>query len=139
MAALGFGWYWAHVPTSASKRSRENLRIKNPLELSAAFLFALMFVALLAASHYVVARFGRGGIYGLAAITGTVDVDPFVLGMTQSGQPSTLAAHAIAIAASSNNLMKGFYALGFGDRRTGSEALALLSALALLGLAALFF
>jgi uncharacterized membrane protein (DUF4010 family) len=139
MAALGFGWYWAHVPTSGSKRSRENLRIKNPLELSAAFLFALMFVALLAASHYVVARFGRGGIYGLAAITGTVDVDPFVLGMTQSGQPSTLAAHAIAIAASSNNLMKGFYALGFGDRRTGSEALALLSALALLGLAALFF
>lgn len=138
-AALVFGWYWARVPTPGRKSGRENLLIKNPLELSAAFLFALMFVALLAASHYVIARFGRGGIYGLAAITGTVDVDPFVLGMTQSGQPSMLAGHAIAIAASSNNLMKGFYAFSFGDRRTGTDALALLAALALIGLAALFF
>jgi uncharacterized membrane protein (DUF4010 family) len=139
LAGLGFGWYWARVPSSGSTENTENLRIKNPLELSAAFLFALMFVALLAASHYVAAHFGRGGIYGLAAITGTLDVDPFVLGMTQSGQPSILAGHAIAIAASSNNLMKGLYAFGFGDRRTGSEALVLLAALALVGLVALMF
>jgi len=138
-AGLAFGWYWARVPASGRKSGRENLRIKNPLELSAAFFFAAMFVVLLAASQYVIARFGRGGIYGLAAIAGTVDVDPFVLGLTQSGQPSMLAAHAIAIAASSNNLMKGFYALSFGDRRTGTEALALLAALALAGLVALFF
>jgi uncharacterized membrane protein (DUF4010 family) len=93
----------------------------------------------LAASHYALEHFGRGGIYGLAAISGAVDVDPFVLGMTQSGQPSMLAAHAIAIAASSNNLMKGFYAFAFADRRTGSQALVLLAALALVGLVALFF
>ena len=139
MAGLAFGWYWARVPASSRKGGRENLRIKNPLELSAAFFFAAMFVLLLAASHYAIARFGRGGIYGLAAITGAVDVDPFVLGLTQSGQPSMLAARAIAIAASSNNLMKGIYAFAFGDRQTGLQALALLSALALLGLAALFF
>jgi uncharacterized membrane protein (DUF4010 family) len=139
MAGLAFGWYWARVPAPGRKGGREDLRIKNPLELSAAFFFAAMFVTLLAASHYAIARFGRGGIYGLAAITGTVDVDPFVLSMSQSGQPSMLAAHAIAIAASSNNVMKGVYAFGFADRRTGTEALALLAALALLGLAALFF
>lgn len=139
MAGLAFGWYWARVPISGRKGGRENLSVKNPLELSAAFFFAGMFVVLLAASHYAIARFGRGGIYGLAAITGTVDVDPFVLGMTQSGQPSMVAAYAVAIAASSNNVMKGVYAFAFGDRRTGSEALALLSALALLGLVALFF
>ena len=139
MAGLVFGRYWARVSASGRKGGREDLSIKNPLELSAAFFFAVMFVALLAASHYAVARFGRGGIYGLAAVTGTVDVDPFVLGMTQSGQPSMLAARAIAIAASSNNVMKGVYAFGFADRRTGLQALALLSALAVLGLAALFF
>jgi uncharacterized membrane protein (DUF4010 family) len=139
VAGLAFGWYWARVPTAGHKGGQEELQIKNPLELSAAFLFAVMFAALLAASHYVSARFGRGGIYGLAAITGTVDVDPFVLGMTQSGQASTLAAHAIAIAASSNNVMKGIYAFGFGDRRTGTQALLLLAALAVVGLIALFF
>ena len=137
-AGLGFGWYWAER-TSGSKSGPENLQIKNPLELSAAFLFGAMFVALLAASHYVTAHFGRGGIYGLAAITGAVDVDPFVLGMTQSGQPAMLARHAIAIAASSNNIMKGVYAFGFSDRRTGSQAFVLLAALALVGLAALLF
>jgi uncharacterized membrane protein (DUF4010 family) len=139
IGALGFGWYWGHVPASSSKDGEVNLPIKNPLELSAAFLFAGMFMVLLAASHYALEHFGRGGIYGLAAITGTVDVDPFVLGMTQSGQPAMLAAHAITIAASSNNVAKGFYAFGFADRRTGLQALVLLSTLALVGLVALFF
>jgi uncharacterized membrane protein (DUF4010 family) len=139
MAALGFGWYWGHVPASSGKGGQVSLPIKNPLELSAAFLFAALFMVLLAASHYALEHFGRSGIYGLAAIAGMTDIDPFVLGMTQSGQASAYAAHAIAIAASSNNVLKGFYAFGFADRRTGVQALALLSALALLGLVALFF
>jgi uncharacterized membrane protein (DUF4010 family) len=139
MAALGFGWYWGRVPASSGKGAQVSLPIKNPLELSAAFLFAALFMVLLAASHYALEHFGRSGIYGLAAIAGMTDIDPFVLGMTQSGQASAFAAHAIAIAASSNNVMKGFYAFGFADRRTGVQALALLSALALLGLVALFF
>jgi uncharacterized membrane protein (DUF4010 family) len=139
MVALGFGWYWGRVPASSGKGGQANLPIKNPLELSAAFLFAGMFMVLLAASHYALDHFGRGGIYGLAAIAGMTDIDPFVLGMTQSGQASAFAAHAIAIAASSNNVAKGFYAFGFADRRTGLQALVLLSALALVGLVALFF
>ena len=139
VAGLAFGWYWARVSASGRKTGREGVHIKNPLELSAAFFFAAMFVILLAASHYAIARFGRGGIYGLAAISGTVDVDPFVLGMTQSGQSAMLAAHAVAIAASSNNVMKGLYAVAFGNRRTGLQALGLLAALAAVGLLALLF
>jgi uncharacterized membrane protein (DUF4010 family) len=138
IGGLGFGWYWTRASASDRQRSQEALPIKNPLELSAALFFGLMFVALLAASHYALAHFGRGGIYGLAAISGTVDVDPFVLGMTQSAQPIALAAGAIAIAASSNNVMKGIYAIGFGDRRTGLQALALLTGLAVAGLAPVF-
>jgi uncharacterized membrane protein (DUF4010 family) len=139
IAAVAFGWYWAREHRSGEERAPEKFNIKNPLELSAAFLFALLFVTLLAASHYAAARFGRGGIYGLAALAGAVDVDPFVLGLTQSGQPTALAAHAVAIAASSNNIVKGLYAFGFGDRRTGEQAFCLLAALAALGLVALFF
>ncbi len=138
LAALSFGWYWGHIRTSGEKHGRQGIVIKNPLEISAALLFALLFVILLAATHYVAARFGRGGLYGLAAITGTTDVDPFVLGMTQSGQPAGLAAHAVALAASSNNVMKGIYAFAFADRRTGTQALLLLTALAIVGLLVLF-
>lgn len=133
------GWFWARGDSRAQS-GRHSLDIKNPLELSTAFLFALLFVVLLAASHYALEHLGRGGIYGLAVITGLTDIDPFVLGMTQSANQSlTVAAHAIAIAASSNNVVKGFYALGFADRKTGKQALGLLVALALAGLAPLLF
>jgi uncharacterized membrane protein (DUF4010 family) len=139
-AGMIFGWLWAHTGGADGKSGQPSLETKNPLELSAAFLFALLFVALLAASHYALEHFGRGGIYGLATIAGLTDIDPFVLGMTQSAaQTSVLAARAIAVAASSNNVVKGFYAFGFADRRTGRQALALLAALALVGLAPLFF
>ena len=104
--SVGFGRV---VPTSRGQNGRRSLNVKNPLELSAAFLFALLFVVLLAASHYALEHFGRGGVYGLAAITGLTDIDPFVLGMTQSaGQSLPVAAHAIAIAASSNNVVRDF-------------------------------
>ena len=140
LAGIIAGSFWARGIGARNQSSPLGLNVKNPLELSAAFLFALLFVVLLAASHYAVEHFGRGGIYGLAAISGLTDIDPFVLGMTQpAGQSMTLAAHAIAIAASSNNAVKGFYALGFADRKTGRQALGLLAALAVGGLAALLF
>jgi uncharacterized membrane protein (DUF4010 family) len=45
-----------------------------------------------------------------------------------------VAAVGIAIAAASNNVVKGFYAYGFSDRRTGLYSLSLLLALAIAGL-----
>jgi uncharacterized membrane protein (DUF4010 family) len=68
---------------------------------------------------------------------GVTDVDPFILGVTEaSGRSTPLvpAAAAILIAASSNNLVKGIYALMVADRRTGRMSLALLVALAVAGL-----
>jgi uncharacterized membrane protein (DUF4010 family) len=85
---------------------------------------------------------GKGGVFGLAAIMGVTDVDPFILGITQSAgaaTPVALAAGAIAIAAASNNAVKGIYAFSFADRRTGTQALAFLLGLALLGLAPLIW
>jgi uncharacterized membrane protein (DUF4010 family) len=71
---------------------------------------------------------------------GVVDVDPFILGMTQSTGGTTPIAEgavAILIAAASNNLVKGIYAYVISDRKTGVQSLALLAVLALLGLAPL--
>ncbi len=141
-AGMIFGWLWAHMGGADGKNGQASLEIKNPLELSAAFLLRCCLCGLAwRLSHYALAHFGRGGIYGLAAITGLTDIDPFVLGMTQSARRRRLLAarRQIAIAASSNNVVKGFYAFGFADRRTGRQALALLCALALVGLAPLFF
>jgi uncharacterized membrane protein (DUF4010 family) len=68
----------------------------------------------------------------MAAIMGAADVDPFILGLTQTvGTDLTIetAALAVVIAAAVNNLMKGVYALIFGTNRTGRLSLVILAAL----------
>jgi uncharacterized membrane protein (DUF4010 family) len=109
----------------------------NPLELRPAFLFASAFLVVLVLTKLAIEYVGRAGLYGLAALTGLSDVDPFVLGLAQSGgraEPLTVAASAIVIAAAANNVAKGIYAYAFADRATGRLAVALLAVLAVAGL-----
>jgi uncharacterized membrane protein (DUF4010 family) len=64
------------------------------------------------------------------------------MGMTQSAGGVTslkVASAAILIAAASNNLVKGIYAYGWSDRKTGVQSLCLLAALAVAGLAPLLW
>jgi uncharacterized membrane protein (DUF4010 family) len=73
---------------------------------------------------------------------GVSDVDPFIMGMTQAAPALTaikVAAAAIAIAASSNNVVKGIYSFSLAGRKTGIQSLAMLLALAVLGLVPLFW
>ncbi len=114
----------------------------NPLELTAALLFAAVFVALLVVTTLVRESLGRPGLYTLAGIVGVTDVDPFILGVTQA-RASVLSLHvaavAIIIAASSNNVIKAVYARSFADRATGRQAAMLLIGLALVGLVGLIW
>jgi uncharacterized membrane protein (DUF4010 family) len=142
LAALAViaGWLWSR--RGASPDAPANQESRNPLELSAAFLFALLFVALVALTKLVLEAFGNGGLIFLAGVMGLTDVDPFILGVAQGAGDRTgvaIAAMAIVVAAASNNLIKGVYALGFGDREAGARTFALLSGLALLGLVPLLW
>jgi len=139
LAALGIlgGWLWSRLPDPSSEAIRREFVPRNPLELRAAFLFAILFLVLLVVTQVVLLHFGRGGVYTLAAIMGVTDVDPFVLGLTQSSGTGTalpLAATGILIAAASNNLVKGIYAYVFADRQTGRQGAGLLWTLAVCGL-----
>jgi uncharacterized membrane protein (DUF4010 family) len=136
-AALLGGWLWAHRPDQGGAKAEQPVQPKNPLELGAAFLFAGLFVGMLFITHFAMLYLGRAGLYALAAVMGVTDVDPFILSLAESAStltPVTLAGGAIAIAAASNNFIKGVYAYGFGDRQTGTQALALLTVLGALGL-----
>ena len=102
----------------------------NPLELGAAVIFAVLFVATSFLSTWATKEFGVTGIYSLAAIVGISDIDPFVLNLAQGGltgvSEATLVG-AILIAASSNNILKAFYAAFFaGGRATAASAAALI-------------
>jgi uncharacterized membrane protein (DUF4010 family) len=97
---------------------------------------------MLIATQLAVTYLGRSGVNTLAAIMGVSDVDPFIMGLTQAAgtlTPLKVAAVAVCIAASSNNVVKGFYAFSMADRKTGVQALVMLLTLAAMGLIPLFW
>ena len=134
LAILG-GWLWSRRPDASSEAIHREFLPRNPLELRAAFLFALLFLATVVITQFVLQHFGRSAVYALGAIMGVADVDPFILGLAQStATPLRLAAEGILITAASNNLVKGIYAYAFADRQTGRQSAALLLALTVCGL-----
>ncbi|MGD0832525.1 MAG: MgtC/SapB family protein [Terracidiphilus sp.] len=140
--AIGGGWLWSLRKDANTQEVQREAEPKNPLELLTAFIFAALFLVMLIATQLAVTYLGRTGVNTLAAIMGVSDVDPFIMGLTQAAgtlTPLKLAAAAVAIAASSNNVVKGIYAYSLADRKTGIQALAMLVTLAALGLIPLFW
>jgi uncharacterized membrane protein (DUF4010 family) len=135
--ATGAGWLWSRRADATKDDVERQYEPKNPLELSAAFLFAGLFLAILVATHWAVLYLGQAGVYSLAAVMGVTDVDPFIMGMTQAAgslTPVQVASAGILIAAASNNVVKGVYAWFFARGAAGKQSLALLVALAVAGL-----
>jgi uncharacterized membrane protein (DUF4010 family) len=122
--------YWHGKPANETPQTSMSAATGgNPLELGAAAIFAALFVAVSVVSVLAKSQFGISGIYGLAAIVGVTDIDPFVLNLAQGGisgvQNADLVA-AVLIAASSNNILKALYAACFaGGRATAASAVAL--------------
>lgn len=144
LAAAGVlgGWLWTRMPESHTGPVAREFEPKNPLELRSAFLFAVLFLVMLVATHLVVTYLGKAGVYSLAAVMGVSDVDPFIMGMTQAGGTTTaltVAAAAILLAAASNNLVKGIYAYSMSDHKTCIQSLTFLAALAAGGLVPLLW
>ncbi len=140
--AIAAGFLWSRQTDKTDTIVKKEYEPKNPLELRAAFLFAFLFLLMITATQLAVAYLGRAGINTLAAIMGVSDVDPFILGITQTAGVSAtvkLGAEAILIAAASNNFVKGIYAYMFADRKTGIAGLCLLVALGALGLVPLLW
>ena len=125
--------------TPVSPESAEHLPVsRNPLELGAATVFAVLFVLTSMLSSWVTGAFGIPGMYSLAAIIGVTDIDPFVLNLAQGGAagvPAAAIAAAILIATSSNGLLKAVYAITFAGGWETAPSAAVLVALAGGGLA----
>lgn len=141
-AGLAVGWLWSWLPDERSPELTEGYIARNPLEIWVALLFGGLFIAMLVLTRLAVIHLGRGGVFGLAGLMGLSDIDPFVLSLTQSAgaiTSLTIATSAILIAAASNSVVKGFYALGFGDRKTGVQCFWLLIGFAILGCLPLFW
>jgi uncharacterized membrane protein (DUF4010 family) len=135
LAAAIASWRWLRRSPQAAPAGSK-LPAANPLQLGAAVTFAVLYVIVAVASAWVSHRFGERGIYTLATFTGLTDIDPFVLNLAQggvAGMSPRAAAAAILVAASSNNVLKGCYALAFGGSRAARPAVLTLFLLASVG------
>jgi len=130
-------WYWLRPAEKGGVTAADPPG--NPLELSAALIFAGLFVAVSLAASWVRMQFGATGLYALAGIVGLTDIDPFVLSIASGGGtpiPAGTAVSAILIAASSNNVLKAVYTAAFAGRRAAIPPAIALMLLALGGIGA---
>ena len=132
---LAVGWLWSRIPDVLPQEAKSYVP-RNPLELWAALLFGGLFIAMLVLTRLTLLHLGKGGVFALAGLMGLSNIDPFVLSLTQSAgtiASISVASSAIVIAAASNSVVKGLYALGFADRRSGKQAFWLLLSFSVVG------
>jgi uncharacterized membrane protein (DUF4010 family) len=136
LAAAISWWEWRKIQPIYADLA---IPAANPLQLTTALIFAVVFLAVSLATAWVQSVFGQTGIFTLATLVGASDIDPFVLSLAQGGAPGmslSAVAAAVLIATSANNIAKAAYAIGFGGLAATERPAILLSALALLGFAA---
>jgi uncharacterized membrane protein (DUF4010 family) len=138
LAALAAIIAFVFARSGAAVKPTENAPT-NPLRLGTAVIFAVLLIAISVISKWVQVHAGVHGVLALAAFVGVTDIDPFVLSLAQGGAQSigvSIAAVAILIAASSNNLLKAAYTLAFARHRESVRPAGLLTLLCVLGLVA---
>jgi uncharacterized membrane protein (DUF4010 family) len=124
-------------PRSHAPKSDLAVLPQNPLQIPAALIFAALIVVISIVSAWVKGAFGANGVLALSAVVGLTDIDPFVLNIAQggiAGMPVAGLCAAVLIAASSNNVAKAAYAIGFGGPAARRSAVMLV-VLCFLGLA----
>jgi uncharacterized membrane protein (DUF4010 family) len=114
-----------------------NISPENPLALGTALVFAILLIVFSQLSTWASAHLGAAGLLAVGAVVGFTDIDPFVLGVVESQTIALpLAAGAILVAASSNDVLKGAFAVIVSRRRESAIPVAALVALAAAGVGA---
>ena len=122
------------LKTSGVGRSEQEN--KNPLELKAATIFGILFVAFALITDAAIKHYGDQGVAGLAFFVGIFDVDPFLLFLVQqkAGIGQAIIVLAIINATNSNNLMKMVYAISLCSRKVRVQTLVYFLILVVFGL-----
>jgi uncharacterized membrane protein (DUF4010 family) len=138
LGAAMAAYEWRRI---AERQDDVNLSVPaiNPLQIPTAIIFAVVFVVISVLTEWIRTTFGQTGILVLAALVGVTDIDPFVINIAQGGVTGlsvTALSAAILIAASSNNIAKAFYSLGFGGGESSRRPAFMLFVLAIFGFTA---
>lgn len=109
LVSAGFAAFY-YRREQGSSQVHTDMTLQNPFNLSAAIRFALFFAVILLAIRLVeLYQPDGGGVYVVALLAGTTDVDAITLSMAnsvRSGGDATQAVQAITLAALANTLVK---------------------------------
>jgi uncharacterized membrane protein (DUF4010 family) len=135
--SAAFGWMYQRRAGRDTEAGEVPLR--NPFSLTAAIKFAALFAVVLLVVKLVQTHAPATGLYFVAAIAGTTDVDAITLSMAQyaHGGHEAVAARAITIAVLSNTLIKTGMVLALGHPALRRSILVATAVILLAGIAAL--
>lgn len=112
--------YSAYLFLSHRTREEGEVPFKNPVELSTAFKFGLVYAVVLVISKAAEVYVGDAGVYVSSFLSGLPDVDAVTLSMArltgaEGGLRAITGARAIVIGAMANTLAKGGIVLATGS------------------------
>jgi uncharacterized membrane protein (DUF4010 family) len=114
---------WRQHKRQESVDDEKAVELANPLKLTTAIMFGLVFAVVLIVVDIAQAFFGAAGVYVASVITGLTDVDAITLSVSElagSGQLAPqVAGTAIIVAALTNTIVKAgiAYSVGSPDLR----------------------
>ena len=127
---------------SASRDTRPDLSLGNPVELGHALLLAALFGVVLLIARVAQAELGTAGLWTVGAVGGLVDVDSVAVAAARVRQQGVVevpaAAGAYLLATLSNLIFKGGVSLVAGGRPLARQVWPAFAVLAVLTIAALF-
>jgi uncharacterized membrane protein (DUF4010 family) len=127
--------------TSKQAQATDEIEHRNPLEMSTAVWFGILFAGVMLFSKAAVIYLGNRGLYLSSAVSGFVDLDAITLSLAGMARNQTVApfsaATGIVIGAAANTGLKALLAIVVGGWQFGWRLLLALTATVLAGGAAL--
>ena len=140
MTAVTAGLAWTMYRRAADDGpAGSSVPLSNPFSLTSAAKFAALFALVLLLVAFVQQNFPPEGVYVVAALAGTTDVDAITLSMSEYAQRGELdvAVTAIVIAALTNTVVKALMVTGLGAPGLRRPILIGAAGIVLAGLAAM--
>ena len=104
------GWLYRHAASGTGIRVENPAISKNPLQLSEAIKFGILFGVIYGAIAFVQGRYGNIGVYLVSLFSGLTDVDAITLSLSELARDGKLEAwpamNGIVIASVTNSLVK---------------------------------
>jgi uncharacterized membrane protein (DUF4010 family) len=141
MSVVAAGFAWVMHRRSTVGREAGGVPLKNPFSLTAAAKFAALFAVVMLVVALVQSYSPERGLYFVAALAGTTDVDAITLSMAEYARHGdvNVAVTAIVIAALTNTVIKTVMVVVLGAGGLRIPILAGAAAIVLAGAAALLF